>query len=63
MKKIFAAFLILLIYPGFHTVLSGQNTDRLQRSIPEQEGVSSAGILDFLMRLTRVGRKCTVSCS
>ena len=48
MKKIFAAFLILLIYPGFHTDLSGQNTDRLQRSIPEQEGVSSAGIIDFL---------------
>lgn len=48
MKKIFTAFLILLIYPGFHTYLSGQVTDRLQRSIPEQEGVSSAGIIDFL---------------
>jgi CubicO group peptidase (beta-lactamase class C family) len=48
MKKIFTAFLILLIYSGFHTDLSGQNIDRLQRSIPEQEGVSSAGIIDFL---------------
>ena len=48
MEKIFTAFLILLIYSGFHTDLSGQNIDRLQRSIPEQEGVSSAGILDFL---------------
>jgi CubicO group peptidase (beta-lactamase class C family) len=48
MKKIFTAFLILLIYSGFHPYLSGQNSDRLPRSIPEQEGVSSSGIIDFL---------------
>jgi CubicO group peptidase (beta-lactamase class C family) len=48
MKKVFTAFLFLLIYSGFHKDLSGQNIDLLQRSIPEQEGVSSAGIIDFL---------------
>ena len=48
MKKIFTVFLILLIYCGFHADLSGQSTDGLQRSIPEQEGVSSSGIIDFL---------------
>ncbi len=48
MKKIFKAFLILLIYSGFHPDLSGQNIDRLQRSTPEQEGVLSSGIIDFL---------------
>jgi len=48
MKKILTAFLILLIYWGSHPDLSGQNIDRLPRSIPEQEGVSSSGIIDFL---------------
>jgi CubicO group peptidase (beta-lactamase class C family) len=48
MKKIFTAFLLLTIYTGFQTDLTGQNIDRLPRSIPEQEGVSSAGIIDFL---------------
>ncbi|HBC78265.1 MAG TPA: serine hydrolase [Bacteroidales bacterium] len=48
MKKIFKTFLILLISLGFYPFLSGQNIDRLPRSIPEQEGVSSAGIIDFL---------------
>lgn len=48
MKKIHTAFLILLICSGIHSDLSGQNIERLQRSIPELEGVSSAGIIDFL---------------
>lgn len=48
MKRIFNAFLMLLIFSGFLADLTGQNTGRLQRGIPEQEGVSSAGIIDFL---------------
>jgi hypothetical protein len=48
MKKIYTAFLILMIYSGFLLNLSGQNIDRLPRSIPESEGVSSSGIIDFL---------------
>jgi len=48
MKKIFTTFLLLTIYTGFQTDLTGQNIDRLPRSIPELEGVSSAGIIDFL---------------
>jgi CubicO group peptidase (beta-lactamase class C family) len=48
MKKTFVSFLILLIYSGFQLNLSGQNFDKLSRSIPELEGVSSSGIIDFL---------------
>lgn len=48
MKKIFIAILILLIYQGSQLNTSGQNPDRLPRSIPESEGVSSSGIIDFL---------------
>jgi len=48
MKKIFTVYLILLFYSGFLLNLSGQNTDKLPRSIPESEGVSSSGIIDFL---------------
>lgn len=48
MKQIFSAFLIILIYLGFQLNLSGQTIDKLPRSIPEVEGVSSAGIIDFL---------------
>ncbi len=48
MKFFFTAFLILLIFSGFLLNLSGQNIDRLPRSIPESEGVSSSGIIDFL---------------
>ena len=48
MKKIFTIFLILLIYSGSLLNLSGQITDQLPRSIPESEGVSSSGIIDFL---------------
>lgn len=48
MKKIHLAVLIFLICSGFQLNLSGQNPDKLPRSIPELEGVSSAGIIDFL---------------
>jgi len=48
MKNFFTAFLTLLVYSGFLLNLSGQNLDRLPRSIPESEGVSSSGIIDFL---------------
>lgn len=47
MKKFLAAFLILLIFHGMSD-LSGQTPGRLPRSIPEKEGVSSSGIIDFL---------------
>jgi len=48
MKKTSAIFLILLIYAEFALNVSGQNPTRLPRSIPESEGVSSSGIIDFL---------------
>ncbi|MBP1665539.1 MAG: hypothetical protein H6Q23_399 [Bacteroidetes bacterium] len=48
MKNIFIAFLIFLIFSGFRLNLTGQNIDKLPRSIPELEGVSSLGIIDFL---------------
>ncbi len=40
-------FIILICY-GFSLSLSAQNTGKLPRSIPELEGVSSSGIIDFL---------------
>lgn len=51
MKKliqIFIAVFLVIVYSGFVVNLSGQNTEKLPRSIPELEGVSSAGIIDFL---------------
>ena len=48
MKKVHLVVLILLTFSGFQLNLSGQNIDKLPRSIPELEGVSSAGIIDFL---------------
>ncbi len=48
MKKCFAFLTIFFLYAGFCTNLSGQKVDKLPRSIPETEGVSSAGIIDFL---------------
>jgi len=48
MKKIFTTFLILLICSGSLLNLSGQIIDQLPRNIPESEGVSSSGIIDFL---------------
>ena len=40
--------LILLVLSGISVNLSGQITDKLPRSIPESEGVTSSGIIDFL---------------
>ena len=48
MKKTLTGILILLIFSVPLSNLSGQNPDKLPRSIPELEGVSSAGIIDFL---------------
>ena len=39
---------MFLICSEFHPYLSAQNTVKLPRSIPELEGVSSSGIIDFL---------------
>ena len=48
MKKISVSFIILLFLTGFHTNITGQFMDKLPRGIPEAEGVSSVGIIDFL---------------
>ena len=48
MKKILLTLFIVLIYKGFGLNLLGQNTDKLPRNIPELQGVSSSGIIDFL---------------
>ena len=48
MKRISALLVIIFLVTGIQTRLSGQMTDKLPRSIPEAEGVSSAGIVDFL---------------
>lgn len=48
MKKRLITFLLILICPAFYLSLSGQKSESLPRSIPEMEGVSSAGIIDFL---------------
>jgi len=48
MKKIIFVFTMLIISSGFSFNLSGQNTDKLPRSTPELQGVSSSGIIDFL---------------
>ena len=39
---------MLLISSGFSLKLSGQNIEKLPRSIPELQGISSSGIIDFL---------------
>lgn len=46
--RILAGFLVLSVLSGISANLSGQGSDKLQRSIPELEGVSSSGIIDFL---------------
>jgi CubicO group peptidase (beta-lactamase class C family) len=51
MKKVIKKFIIILammVNSVFIVNLSGQNTDKLPRRTPESEGVSSAGIVDFL---------------
>lgn len=48
--------LIVLISSALTSVLSGQATDKLPRSTPESEGVSSSGIIDFLNAVDTAGR-------
>jgi CubicO group peptidase (beta-lactamase class C family) len=51
MKKgiqILIVVFFMMTISGFQFSLSGQNTDKLPRSTPELEGVSSAGIIDFI---------------
>ncbi len=49
-KKVRALVIVFLMIASFGLVtnLSGQDTYKLPRSAPESEGVSSAGIIDFL---------------
>jgi CubicO group peptidase (beta-lactamase class C family) len=47
-KHFFAAILAIAVIIAVSADLNGQNTSKLPRSNPEAEGVSSAGILDFL---------------
>jgi CubicO group peptidase (beta-lactamase class C family) len=54
MRKI-AAFIVILS-SFFIIELSGQVADKLPRSIPESEGVSSSGIIDFLNAADTAGR-------
>jgi hypothetical protein len=46
--KLYISLLLVIGILGFVEPIFGQNGDKLQRSIPELEGVSSAGIADFL---------------
>jgi len=48
MKRIPCIFLLFLSLSAVNITLSGQDSGSLSRSIPELEGVSSAGIVDFL---------------
>ena len=48
MIQIFVIGLILVVNPGLFINLSGQFIDKLPRSTPESQGVSSTGIVDFL---------------
>src|SRR5512145_891874 len=51
MKKIiqlFIAVLMIFIISGLAVDILGQNINKLPRSSPESQGVSSAGIIDFL---------------
>ena len=48
MKKFTKTLLMVIIATGFSAFVFGQGTEKLPRSIPEVEGVSSAGIIDFL---------------
>jgi CubicO group peptidase (beta-lactamase class C family) len=46
--KIFVVALIIMVNSVIGVNLSGQIADKLPRNTPESEGVSSAGIIDFL---------------
>jgi CubicO group peptidase (beta-lactamase class C family) len=46
--KIFVVIFLVIVISGLVVNLFGQTTDRLPRNTPESQGVSSAGIADFL---------------
>jgi CubicO group peptidase (beta-lactamase class C family) len=48
MKKILTLFLVIIAIISGSSMLNAQALDKLPRSTPEAEGVSSAGIIDFL---------------
>ncbi|MDD4033249.1 MAG: serine hydrolase, partial [Bacteroidales bacterium] len=48
MKIFYKVLFVCMLYAGVSAEMSGQVTSKLPRSIPELEGVSSAGIVDFL---------------
>jgi CubicO group peptidase (beta-lactamase class C family) len=48
MKKLYNVFLIILFCTVSRLYLAGQTIDKLPRSVPESEGVSSSGFIDFL---------------
>ena len=48
MENLKKSILVLIIYTGFSAFVFGQGTQKLPRSTPELEGVSSTGIIDFL---------------
>jgi CubicO group peptidase (beta-lactamase class C family) len=48
MKTLYRSFLVLVLGIGLVLSLSGQTAGKLPRSSPEQEGISSKGIMDFL---------------
>ncbi len=48
MKRFSRIILVVIITIEFSAFVFGQGTEKLPRSIPEVEGVSSAGIIDFL---------------
>ena len=48
MKKIYSLFFFLILNSCLLLSLSGQTVGQLPRSTPEQEGISSKGIIDFL---------------
>ncbi len=47
-NKRLSGLLLLLVLSGLTVTLRSQSPEKLTRSIPELEGVSSAGIIDFL---------------
>jgi CubicO group peptidase (beta-lactamase class C family) len=47
-SEVLSALMLLLVLSGFSIKLPAQSPEKLIRSIPELEGVSSAGIIDFL---------------
>ncbi len=48
MIRIFALCLIMMVNAGLFVNINGQDTFKLPRSTPENEGVSSSQIIDFL---------------